>query len=417
MRRRLIFSSASIALSLSLIAVALPAAADSSTTLTAQEAATQSEVLTMLGGLQGVVNQVNANPLLANGFSVSGADPSSSIAAAQQSVTTFTPSELDALGSALAQDPSWPSIDTRLSGAVSAFTPPATSAPAPAFPGTFTDSCPDSNPAPAEFTATLAANEVQSAAQAAMLAAPGVAAVFPGVDVPTGVKIALAVVWGVANAVYLALSQALAVAQDCAATAFSNVQTSALPANSQATSSEISVQNLINSAGQTAAQISTVETAVSAVLTQAATLASAATSLNTTLSGTNNQVTEISGDLSTLGANISVLSNTETTIQATANQEIALLGSFQSLQLRMAIEENLTRTGANPIGLFQLPAQFGGYLEVVGSIVQDTITQAGALGHQIAQATTDLGIATSDYTAGKYKAAYSYYAKAYQDAR
>lgn len=415
--------------SISICASTLPALGDSTTTtpqaLTAAELATQSSFEAMLTGLQGVVTAMAANPTIASGLSSSGTDPSSSIAAAQAAVAAFTPDQLDALQSALAQYPSWQQAPTQLSGAVASF---ASAASSPVsikdFTGTFTDSCPtiaeSTQPQYVydEFTATFVANEVQSAAQAVMLAAPGVIAAFIGVDIPTGIKIALAVIWGVANAVFLALSQALAVGQDCQATAFGLLQSAALPSTDSTvlglqTSSQASIDALIASANATAAQATTVLTAVGHVNDLANGLNTAADTLNTTLTDINTRVLEVQGDLQTLRSNVDILKSTELTALTKADTEIVNLNTFQTLQVRLKIEENLAKTSTGPVGLFQLPAPWG-YLDKVKLYVGQTVA---ALGPANALALAALATANADYNAHHYKLAYTYYAKAYQYVR
>jgi hypothetical protein len=407
-----------------LIASTVPAMADTTPPpppppTTPAEEAVRASVQTMLTGLQGTINQVKANPLTAQGLASTGTDPSATITAAEQQVAQLNSTELDELQAGLSQDPSWPQAPASLNGAVAAFNPSGAKVAAKDFAGTFTDSCDSAGSAPAEFIATEVANEVQSAAQAAMFAVPGVVAIF-FVDVPTGVKIALAIVWGVANAVYLALAQTLAVSTDCAATAFANGQISTLPTDPSNPSvnvpgsSEISILNLITAAQGTSTEITNVLNTVNAVNTQANTLVTAAAALNVTLNAINTQVNEVQADLKTLQTNVAILENTEVTILTKADTEIANLNSFQALQLQMDIEENLARNGlgSGPIGLYELPKQFGGYLETVQSIV----TQYVALSTS-SQGKSDLATANSDFAAGQYKTAYFYYTKAYHDVR
>jgi hypothetical protein len=418
-----------------LLSSVLPASADSGTTtaLTPDEQATQTNVENLLSGLQGVLAQVNSNAITAGGLQSTGTDPTAMINAAQQQVSNMSGPGLDQLQSALNADPNWQQIPQQLSGAVNQFATAASKVSAKDFSGTFTDSCaapPDG--AYDEFTATEVANEVQSAAQAAMLAAPGVIAVFIGVDVPTGVKIALAVIWGVANAVFLALSQTLAVAADCNATNFSNLQTSLFPtvdANGSTTdpstnsaaraSSEASVLALIAEAGSTSTEINNVNTTVTAVDTQASNLVTSSGNLDSTLAGDDAQVVEIQTDVQTLQADVGILNNTLSGDLGKADHEIANLSTFQALQLRIDIEENLMRNGigSGAVGLYELPMAKGGYLELVRTIVTNDLAAEAAVKGPSATATSDLNTANTDFTAGQYKTAYQYYTKAYHDAR
>jgi prefoldin subunit 5 len=380
----------------------------------------------VVSGLSTVVAQAQADPRIAPAFKVSATDPTSMIAAAETDVANLSSTDLDRLQAALGSDPSWQQIPSQLSASIAAFSAPKAAAKSNLlpniadFPGTFTDSCNSAGSAPDEFTATLAANEVQSAAMAALLSVPGVVAVFVGVDAPTGAKIALSIVWGIANAVFLALSQTLAVATDCAATAFANTQTSTFPTTASGVvqgSSELSVQRLITLATGTAAEISNVQGTVNAVDTQADTLTTAATNLNTTLNDINTRVTEVQSDLQTLQTNVAVLENTEVTVLNKANLEITNLSALQTTQVRMEIEANLSRPAftSGAVALYQLPNAFGGMLETVQAIVTDVINKQTAVGHGSPNAAPDLSAANAAFAAGHYKLAYQLYSKAYLD--
>src|SRR6266542_4410810 len=217
--------------------------------------------------------------------------------------------------------------------------------------GTFTDDCESAGDPYAEDIAVLTANEVQSGLVAAYFAVPGLIAAFTDINVPTGLRIGLAIAWGVANGVYLALAQTLAVAVDCAATAFGNTQVSTLPhepagsANPVARgSTQFSIDRLIAKAGNTQATIAAVQATVQTVETQTDTVDTAVTALNNILNDITNRVDDVQTGLQTLQANVDVLQNTEVTILKKADTEIANLGTFQDLQLRMQIEDNLDRT-------------------------------------------------------------------------
>ena len=135
--------------------------------------------------------------------------------------------------------------------------------------------------------------------------------------------------------------------------------------------------------------------------------------LNHILDDITNRVDEVQTGLQSLQANVDVLENTEVTILKKADTQIANLGTFQDLQLRMAIEQNLETTGNAPIGLFQLPAAYGGYLEIVRSIVTETLAKEAAVGNPSTKAMTYLNQANAAFAAGTYKTAYGLYRKAY----
>jgi hypothetical protein len=390
----------------------------------------------MLAGLRGVVIQMRANPATAKSFKSTGTKLLPRIAAARKQVAKLDPAELAQLETALDQDPNWQQAPKTLSRAVAAFdvrrraasTKGAAGALAPSAAisgsGTYTDDCLSAGDPVAETIAALVANEAQSALQAAALAAPGVIALFPGIDAPTGIRLGLMVAWGVADAVYLGLAQTLAVSVDCAQTAFSNTQESVLSEDPEGsgtivpTSTQFSIDRLIQKAGNTQATINAVQTTVHTVQTQTDAVDAAVTALNTTLDDITNRVDEVKSDLQTLQTRVDILQNTEVSILKKSDTEISNLSSFQDLQLRIKIEQNLALNGnVLPLGIFQLPARFGGYLELVKSIVTDTLAKAAANGNPSAQALTYLNAANAAFAAGQYKSAYTLYAKAYNVVR
>ena len=392
---------------------------------TAQAERTRANLETMFAGLRRVVVQMRANPTTARSFKSTGTNLLPRIAAAEKLVASLNPSALLKLQSSLAQDPNWQQAPTTLSRAVAAFHARSTAkfalAPMSAISGTgtYTDDCLSAGDPVAEDIAALAANEVQSALQAVALALPGVIALLPGIDGP-GPRIIAMVAWGVADAIYLALAQTEAVAVDCQQSAFGNTQQSVLAVDPEGsstvvpTSTQFSIDRLIAKAGDTQTKVNELESTANTVKGQADTINTAVDDLNAVLNDITNRVDEVQTDLQDLQTRVAVLQNTEISILKKNDTEIANLATFQSLQLRIKIEENLAANGSElPLGIFQLPAADGGYLELVRSIVTDTISKAATLGIANAQAASFLGSANAAFTAGEYKLAYNLYAKAY----
>lgn len=392
------------------------------------------DVQTWLNGFRAVVIQMRANPAIAESLSSTGTNLLPSVTVAKQEVAGLDWAELGQLQASLKHDPNWQQAPRLLSAAVAAFDAPtatpvkgagkgATGGPlaaSAAGKGTYTDDCTTAGDPYAEDIAVLTANEVQSGLVAAYFAVPGLIAAFTDVNVPTGLRIGLAIAWGVANGVYLALAQTLAVAVDCAATRFGETQVSTLPHEPAGKdnpvvpgSTQFSIDRLNAKAIATQGVISGVETMVQTVKTRTDSVDTAALALNNILDDITDRVDKVQTGLQTLQTNVAVLQNTEVTILKKADTEIANLGTFQDLQLRMAIEQNLETTGNAPIGLFQLPAAYGGYLEVVRSIVTETLAKETAVGNPNPKAMTYLTQANAAFAAGQYKTAYANYRKAY----
>jgi hypothetical protein len=81
-------------------------------------------------------------------------------------------------------------------------------------------------------------------------------------------------------------------------------------------------------------------------------------------------------------------------------------------KIRLKIEQNLLNPG-NPIGLFELPSQAGGFLEIARAIVAETINKMVATGQLVSTAATALNQGDTFFSKGQYKLAYQSYQLAY----
>ncbi|MBI1764024.1 MAG: hypothetical protein HYR56_21575 [Acidobacteria bacterium] len=131
----------------------------------------------------------------------------------------------------------------------------------------------------------------------------------------------------------------------------------------------------------------------------------------------------IANDNANTAALSTQMTNAENHIVTNDNNNKAALSSqtatFQALTLRTAVERNLAAdpTTVAAVGLFQLPASRGGYLESARQIVIDTynaqLASAGA-GVVVYDPSSDLALGASFTAQGKYREAYYYYRKAYR---
>jgi len=107
------------------------------------------------------------------------------------------------------------------------------------------------------------------------------------------------------------------------------------------------------------------------------------------------------------------ISNAQTTIVNNANANATML---RDLILRTQIEADLASTdGSAFVALYLTPGAKGGYLELVRSIVVQTIANIG--GANTAQANALLAKGDAYKTAGDYRSAYSFYRQAYKKAQ
>jgi hypothetical protein len=129
---------------------------------------------------------------------------------------------------------------------------------------------------------------------------------------------------------------------------------------------------------------------------------------------------EVNGSLS------NSLSNEATILQSIASLsgQVAIQGTelseqidtFQQLDLRLDIEQNLLASEGAEIARFQLPEPWG-YLDLVREVVRgaiDDFLDAGQPVNPLAE--KEFGVGDADLTAGNYKSAYTHFQKAYRAA-
>jgi hypothetical protein len=122
----------------------------------------------------------------------------------------------------------------------------------------------------------------------------------------------------------------------------------------------------------------------------------------------NNHITGVDTDLNTH------LTQVDSDVTGGTTQVNNGLNTFQTLDVRLRIEQALS-TGQT-IGLFEVPAVQGGYLETVRAIVVDTINKVLASGGTVGNASRYLSSGDTAKAAGQFKSAYSDYASAYESA-
>jgi hypothetical protein len=309
----------------------------------------------------------------------------------------------------------------------------------------YTDNCASAGDAKRLVYATFVANQVQSAAYAVVIAVPSAIALLPSVSSPNPAKVVVAIIYGIALAVYLSLALTLAVAEDCAGTVAGAIFELGLPVGPDGTvvrgSSQISVDIAIASAGGVGDLVDDISEGVDDLGLRLEEIADAVATLNLTLScetgfepppdpadgevvispaavvspgcesdevGAVARTESVNEDAQELQADVTVLIETERRILVQADTEVADLADFRALQLRMEIEANLGQNGLMPIASFQLPPP-AGHLDLVKAIVTETVVLRGAN-------TRDLLLADWAFADGRFKQAYTLYQRAYQGA-
>jgi hypothetical protein len=136
------------------------------------------------------------------------------------------------------------------------------------------------------------------------------------------------------------------------------------------------------------------------------------TTLNTAIS--DSKTTIINNDNSNTATLSTAISNAQTQI---INNSNANKNELRDLILRTQIEADLAEAdSATPVGLYLTPTAKGGYLDLVQTIVTQTLANIQAAGGSIGDAQSFLTQANAQKTAGQFKAAYKLYRKAYKTA-
>ena len=112
-----------------------------------------------------------------------------------------------------------------------------------------------------------------------------------------------------------------------------------------------------------------------------------------------------------------IIANADSNTQAVMTNANANKEELKALLLRTEIEADLAQAeGLTPVAIYELPNAHGGYLNLVRTIVADTITKIKAAGASVGLAATFLTQADTAKAAGNFKVAYNLYRKAYRTA-
>ncbi|TVR24937.1 MAG: hypothetical protein EA389_10160 [Ilumatobacter sp.] len=330
--------------------------------------------------------------------------------------------------------------------------PLGTSGPAP---GILSD-CPGPQPSlRGLFYSYWVAAQIASAANATAAGIPS-ATTYAALTIVTGV------IWGVTNAIAIALEHSLMYAQDCEdAAQNARVRTGLATDPSAVTtenpqgftpgSTQTSVDELGTLIGGVADDIDTIDAEIIEILadqlvvlealgvartsalqiqTIGVSLQLRAGDLRANIGGPDDAAVEANREVVCVpgGAppgvpepqpgdqRCNTASGLANTIDDRLDTILSDTADLQALSLRAAIERALADPSQPSIGLFALPAVQGGNLELVADIVTDTLNNHRAAGQGIGNAEATLASANEAYAAGQFSRAYDEYARAYRDA-
>ena len=112
-----------------------------------------------------------------------------------------------------------------------------------------------------------------------------------------------------------------------------------------------------------------------------------------------------------------IMDNDNANKTAIVNNDNTNKNELRDLMLRTQIEADLAQAdSATPVALYLTPTAKGGYLDLVQTIVTQTLANIQAAGGDVSSAQSLLTQANTAKTAGQFKAAYALYRKAYKAA-
>jgi len=223
-------------------------------------------------------------------------------------------------------------------------------------------------------------------------------------------EVAAVTAWGIARVIELALDLVHAHYLECSAKKDGDALASDLT----------SVKSTVNTINTTVGGINSHTTSVGDnIIIKINTLSGKADTTNNAVNTVGNNVTTINNTVNNINTNVNTIGtkvdNANTNIDNSRTLIINNANLNAGNNLRLLIEADLaTPDSSTPLGIFETPASKGGYLELVRTIVFETIKNL--TGATAAQANATLASADSLIATGKYKAAYAALRKAYKSA-
>jgi len=230
-------------------------------------------------------------------------------------------------------------------------------------------------------------------------------------------QVAAVTAWGIAKVVELALDLVHAQYLECNA----KKDGDELAANLQTANNNLnSVKSTVSTINTTVGGINTHTTSVGdTIVTKINTLSGKADTTNNAVNTVGTNVTTINNTVNNINTNVNSVSTKVDNVNTNIDNSRTLIINNANLNaatsLRLLIEADLaTPDSSTPLAIFETPASKGGYLQLVRTIVFETIKNL--TGATTAQANATLASADALIASGKYKAAYAALRKAYKAA-
>jgi hypothetical protein len=382
-----------------MLALALSVGTSSATPTseTSDQAAFRREFTTYLVQMQAVAMKMQATPQGRAGFRSIGFTPKKSFAQARANVRTMTPEQLAVLQKSFEAYPKWRTLPVTMNRLVTRM-----QAKSPYSFKITPDDCPTAR------AAGITQTDVEIAADAAF-AADVILEAVPTDLISVAVRIAAVIVWAVPHTTLRAFEHLYNIASACDDADHQALVAQNLDVQVSTRATQVSVDTLITN-------LNTLSTLVNSRLDVAVSTRATQTSVNTLITNVNTLQNSLDVFHNEFTANAIVVNN-KLDAANTKLDDLAITVSDQgALNLRIHIEADLADPGNHPLALFEVPEANGGHLNLVRSIVADTIAKMQATGQGVGNAQAFLAAGDAARAAGAYKSAYANYGKAYRAA-
>jgi hypothetical protein len=351
-------------------------------------------------------------------------NPQERLAAAKLLLQQLNEQELAGLKNAFAQSTSWRELPRQVDAmlkpeVLTALRNLSAATAGDVLPGgTTPDVCSNAFQDGAGHQTPRVSNSDISIANAAVLAAGAIVDSLPDDFLSVAGKVVAVVARTVVEAVQLTLETLKSISDDCGGNDFQSAVTSSFTDVNNNIATRAS-QTSVNTLQTTANTISTNVTSIQATVGQTQTAVNEINSkvdVKVSTRATMAQVNTLQGTANTINTKADLTLSKLDTVLGRLDDIEALIRAFQAENLRLQIELNLLQGPRYNLAQFQMPQSAGGRLELVRTIVDDTIKKGAQIGvpqSVITQANSELDRGDTDFTDKNFKDAYAHFRTAY----
>jgi len=382
------------------------------------------EYAAYLGEMEQVLGRLLETSFARQTLARSGMNPQERLAAAKLQLQQLNEQELAGLKNAFAQSSSWRELPRQVDAmlkpeVLTALRNLSAATGGDVLPGgTTPDVCSNAFQDGTGHQTPRVSNSDISIANAAVLAAGAIVDSLPDDFLSVAGKVVAVVARTVVEAVQLTLETLKSISDDCGGNDFQSAVTTSFTGVNDNIATRAS-QTSVNTLQATANTISTNVTSIQATVGQTQTAVNeinGKVDVKVSTRATMAQVNTLQGTANTINTKADLTLSKLDTVLGRLDDLEALIRAFQAENLRLQIELNLLQGPRYNLAQFQMPQSAGGRLELVRTIVDDTIKKGAQIGvpqSVINQANGELATGDGDFTAKNFKDAYAHFRTAY----